>query len=207
MARACSCATGSTPEERLRKSDAVFSGKVVGVRGYFFDWPGGGPSLGPVTFDLEESWKGVSEEPVVVRGYGASASCGLDFQRGERYLVYARRGEKGGDGSLEMNPRGDEAAGGRRGRPAGVGPGGARAARDRGPDTRRRYAARRSNNRRRGGHAPLARGDRRPHPSAWAASEVIRIGRATARLFRTASGAHLSDNAHPFRLSPLQRGS
>jgi hypothetical protein len=57
------------------------------------DTSGGMPSLSPVTLEVEESWKGVSEECVVVRGYGPEVSCGIEFREGERYLVYARDNE------------------------------------------------------------------------------------------------------------------
>ncbi len=97
-AHACSCGMG-TPEERLQGSDAVFSGVVVDVdKGYAVesDVKGGTlssllarGSLAPVTFDVEESWKGVSEGPVAVRGYGSGVSCDIEFRGGERYLVYA----------------------------------------------------------------------------------------------------------------------
>ncbi len=40
-----------------------------------------------------KSWKGVSEERTVVRGYGPEVSCGIEFREGERYLVYARDNE------------------------------------------------------------------------------------------------------------------
>ena len=51
------------------------------------------PPLSLVTLEVEESWKGVSEERVVVRGYGPEVSCGIEFREGERYLVYARDNE------------------------------------------------------------------------------------------------------------------
>ena len=101
-AHACSCVSGITPEESLQKSDAVFSGEVVEVDENFT--PGSsGPHLGPVTFDIEESWKGVSEEPVVVHGYGYGPDCGIGFSVGDRYLVYAHRGGEVGDGPLETS--------------------------------------------------------------------------------------------------------
>lgn len=98
-AHACSCAGPSTPEEQLQESDVVFSGEVLDAR----DNPSPtapGLHLGPVSFDVEESWKGASEEQVVVLGYGESSSCGIDFQKGERYLVYATYGGQGEDTAL-----------------------------------------------------------------------------------------------------------
>ena len=98
-AYACSCAGVPTAEEQLRSSDAVFWGEAVSVeeRGFASSAP---PFLGPVVFDVKESWKGVSDERVVVHGQGMEASCGLDFDRGETYLVFAYYVGKGGDGPL-----------------------------------------------------------------------------------------------------------
>jgi hypothetical protein len=88
-AHACSCA--SVPlEEHLRTSDAVFSGEVVGIDQNDLS-SGAGPQLGKVTFDVSDVWKGVSEEPVAVYGKGPEATCGIDFEEDESYLVYAHR--------------------------------------------------------------------------------------------------------------------
>jgi hypothetical protein len=101
-AHACSCVSGITPVESLQKSAAVFSGEVVDVDENFT--PGSsGPHLGPVTFDVKESWKGVSEDPLVVHGYGYGPDCGIGFTVGDRYLVYAYRGGELGDGPLETS--------------------------------------------------------------------------------------------------------
>lgn len=54
------------------------------------------PRFGLVTLEVEESWKGASVEPVVVRGDGPGASCGIEFQKGERYLVFAYSGREVG---------------------------------------------------------------------------------------------------------------
>ena len=42
-----------------------------------------------VTFDVEESWKGVFEEPVVRNAYKLGSSCGGAFDEEKRYLVRA----------------------------------------------------------------------------------------------------------------------
>ena len=98
-AHACSCA--SVPlEEYLRTSDAVFSGEVVGIDANDLS-RGPWPQLGKVTFNVSDVWKGVSEEPVAVYGQGPEASCGIDFEKGESYLVYAYRSNE--DGPLETD--------------------------------------------------------------------------------------------------------
>lgn len=81
-ARACSCAGGFSVQEKLRDSDAVFWGEVVSVeeQGSTSSTP---PFLAPVTFEVRESWKGVSQGRVIVHGQGIGASCGLDFDEGE----------------------------------------------------------------------------------------------------------------------------
>jgi len=89
-AHACSCAGGASLEEELESSDAVFAGAVTEIEREDHA-PGVGPPLGRVTFDVNESWKGVTEGTASVYGQGDEVSCGLDFDPGERYLVYAYR--------------------------------------------------------------------------------------------------------------------
>lgn len=61
----------------------------------------GMPFLAPVTFDVKGAWKGVAGDSVVVHGQGPGASCGLNFERGETYLVFAGGSGKGGGGKLQ----------------------------------------------------------------------------------------------------------
>ncbi len=85
----------------MRRSTAVFSGEVREVGELPQKGEGWTTSLAPVTFDVKAAWKGVSGESVVVHGQGPGASCGLDFERGETYLVFAGGSGRGGDGPLE----------------------------------------------------------------------------------------------------------
>lgn len=96
-AHACSCAGTGDAEEELRRSDAVFSGEVVEVG----ELDSGMPFLAPVTFDVKGAWKGVTGDSVVVHGQGPGASCGLDFELGETYLVFAGGSGEGGGGKLQ----------------------------------------------------------------------------------------------------------
>ena len=90
-AHACTCAGTSTVEEALRKSGAVFSGEAIEIEEIAPDSIDGNTTasssvtsyLGPVTFDVKDSWKGVSGETVIVRGQGDEASRGIDFDEGE----------------------------------------------------------------------------------------------------------------------------
>jgi hypothetical protein len=97
-AHACTCALVST-ERQIKTSDAMFSGEVVSIE------PGeraanvSPPSLGRVTFEVEDSWEGGLEGTVDVYGHGPGASCGIKFDEGKSYLVYARR--SGGGDSLQ----------------------------------------------------------------------------------------------------------
>jgi hypothetical protein len=93
-AYACSCAETRGVEETLEKSSVVFSGKATKVEEFSPESPDSGDAvlgLGPVTFEVQEAWKGASGDSVVVYGQGPGISCGLDFERGETYLVYAYR--------------------------------------------------------------------------------------------------------------------
>lgn len=90
-AYACSCSGPGAPEKELRRSDAVFSGTVTSSDAQRTAPVGGPPSLGEVVFEVEDSWKGASGESVVVYGQGDEAMCGLDFEEGKTYLVYAFR--------------------------------------------------------------------------------------------------------------------
>ena len=106
-AHACSCAASRSNEEAFRWSDAVFSGEVVDIGELPPEPPGTTtmtmPFLNPVTFDVKEAWKGVALDSVVVHGQGTSASCGLDFERGETYLVFAGRISEDEDTALQTD--------------------------------------------------------------------------------------------------------
>lgn len=104
-AYACSCALPGSTEEAFRNSDAVFAGEVVEIEELPMEREGTTTfmmhPLAPVTFDVKGAWKGVTDDPVVVHGQGPGANCGLDFDRGETYLVFARGG--GGDDPLQTD--------------------------------------------------------------------------------------------------------
>ena len=140
-AHACSCSPPPSPEEelrraeqRLQKADAVFSGVVVDVETRSGS-PQGSMDLlfDLVTLDVEESWKGVSAEPVVVfdkslvlreAGGSGGSDCTCDgslqeagerfqeggrFQEGDRLLVYASA--KGSEQVPGESARGGAASG------------------------------------------------------------------------------------------------
>ena len=74
-----------TPADNFNDAQAVFRGRVTNVG---FDWFG--RLAAPVTFAVEESWKGVDSNQVVV--YTGDPER-YSFQSGETYLVYAFRSD------------------------------------------------------------------------------------------------------------------
>ncbi len=106
-AYACSCAGPWSTEESFRKADAVFSGEVADI-GRLPAQPDGSttlrmPYLNPVNFEVGEAWKGVSRNPVVVHGQGPEASCGIDFDEGEMYLVFAYHSREAENSPLQTD--------------------------------------------------------------------------------------------------------
>ncbi|HMB90782.1 MAG TPA: hypothetical protein VKP65_08040 [Rhodothermales bacterium] len=85
-ARACSCVMPPPPTEALAASDAVFLGQVIKTRR-----DGSGINKGNLfaTIRILQIWKGDLEEEVVIETGPNSAACGVPFQKGQEYLVYA----------------------------------------------------------------------------------------------------------------------
>jgi hypothetical protein len=76
----------TTDAEGFEQADAVFRGRVTNIGLRWFS------RTEPVTFTVEQSWKGVDSDRVVVDAdpnYGE----GYRFQSGEAYVVYAQRSE------------------------------------------------------------------------------------------------------------------
>ena len=91
-AYACSCMIPESPNDSLQKSDAVFSGKAIGIEeknqnDLAFS------SMDPVlvTFDVDRVWKGENGSPITIQTRQSSASCGYSFEENSHYLVYANR--------------------------------------------------------------------------------------------------------------------
>ena len=93
---ACSCLPPGPPEDALADAAAVFSGRVTAVSA---PADAGGSMPVQVTFAVARSWKGVDRPAIVVNTPASSASCGVNFEKGQEYLVYALRSE----GRLETN--------------------------------------------------------------------------------------------------------
>jgi hypothetical protein len=106
-AHACSCAGMSDTDDVFRRSNAVFAGEVVEIGELPTEQveptDPGMLLLAPVTFEVKAAWKGVAGGPVVVHGQGPAPSCGLDFELGETYLVFAGRAGEGDNGPLQTD--------------------------------------------------------------------------------------------------------
>jgi hypothetical protein len=86
---ACSCAT-LAGDDQLSKADLAFVGVVTDVQ------PSARPAVVGITlvdfrFNIETVQKGsVSDRALTIQSSADGASCGVDFQVGERWQVYAR---------------------------------------------------------------------------------------------------------------------
>ena len=83
-AYACSCLPPGPPAEELARSSAVFAGKVTS-----FTAPGAGTDTRTVTFQVSQTWKGAQQGTIVATTPRDSAGCGVEFEVGREYLVYA----------------------------------------------------------------------------------------------------------------------
>jgi hypothetical protein len=83
----CSCAGQSSAEGSLAGATAVFLGKA-----------GSRSAVGPIDyaykFKVLSAWKGVDSPTVVVNTPRESTMCGVPFERGRVYLVYAYGGPR-----------------------------------------------------------------------------------------------------------------
>ena len=92
-AGACSCGESSPPCQATWEAAAVFVGEVLSVQDG--DPPPDRRGIidgsRQVTFRVLEGFRGVSTSRVLVFTDGNRSSCGMDFQKGATYLVYAAR--------------------------------------------------------------------------------------------------------------------
>lgn len=85
-ASACSCVMAPPPEEALDKADAVFSGEVVEIIENGKLIRGKGKTI---HFKVDEVWKGIDESEAVITTGLHDGDCGVPFEKGKKYLVYA----------------------------------------------------------------------------------------------------------------------
>lgn len=79
VSHACKCVEVQSVEKELESSEAVFIGKIIDIRTE--------KNNRKILFEVEETWKGVSQTQIVLKDEWSS--CSLDFFKGESYLVYA----------------------------------------------------------------------------------------------------------------------
>lgn len=103
-AMACSCMNPGTPCDSYGKAAAVFVGTVTGVRDNSRPQPkdvnerrkqedSGGVDWTPMAFkfSVEQAYLGVAGSEVEIFTGRGGGDCGVTFQTGQRYLVYAYR--------------------------------------------------------------------------------------------------------------------
>ena len=91
---ACSCA-GVTPSEAFEMSESVFVGKVLNTK-QEREQEG---IVGTISyrdanlFEVTQVWKGDNQSQIIV--YDNEDSCGIEFEIGKSYLVYASKDKNG----------------------------------------------------------------------------------------------------------------
>ena len=100
-ASACSCAMPGTPQQAIIQADAVFIGNVVGsgtnlfrnfqnfLAQYVPSIPYHFSGSRTFTFNVSQSWKGVTQNSVTLTTGFGDADCGYSFTLGTDYVVYA----------------------------------------------------------------------------------------------------------------------
>lgn len=87
---ACRCdVPQQTPEALYAQTEFIFEGTVEKL-----NEPGKGerdPVLRLATFKVTRVWKGQVEDGAVVSTHWDDEACGVQFRKGEKYLVFARR--------------------------------------------------------------------------------------------------------------------
>jgi len=82
VAFACNCVPPRPPAAAIKSADVVFSGTVtdISVSGSFGK---------KVTFDVAKTWKGINSPTISVTTQANSAACGVGYEVGTLWLVYA----------------------------------------------------------------------------------------------------------------------
>lgn len=96
-AAACSCSMQPSVDEGFSRSQAVFSGEVIGIKDNSGLLGGRGKT---VLFSVGETWKGINETEVAIATGSGDGDCGIEFVVGKEYLVYASLSDMYGDKSL-----------------------------------------------------------------------------------------------------------
>lgn len=84
-ANACSCIQPLETKESLKEASAVFAGEVIDITSR----PINSSRPLKVTFNVLRAWKGLDSRIVVLETANSSASCGYNFEKDGKYLIYA----------------------------------------------------------------------------------------------------------------------
>jgi hypothetical protein len=89
LAQACTCSAPATTAEALKRSSAVFRGRVTEVSRPFLDRIGLTRSGSHrVKFEILKQWKGAPAKSAVVITRLTGEACGFPFEEKKEYLVY-----------------------------------------------------------------------------------------------------------------------
>jgi hypothetical protein len=89
LALACTCAAPLGPVDGLKRSTAVFRGKVSEISQPFWDRIGLTNSGGHrVKFAVIKQWKGTASKSIEVATRLTGEACGFPFEQNKEYLVY-----------------------------------------------------------------------------------------------------------------------
>ena len=104
--QACSCVGRDPFRQQFERADAVFVGRVVGVKDrfhvfrrlwmYFLDATGRDYERHygyAYTFSVERVWRGPGARTVTILTGRGGGDCGYPFERGRDYLVYGYRND------------------------------------------------------------------------------------------------------------------
>jgi hypothetical protein len=80
---ACSCAESLSVENEYTRSVAVFRGEVIGVKEV--------DHSKRVMIEVLENWKGANQSQIIIQTGLGDGDCGIDFEMGKEYLVYANK--------------------------------------------------------------------------------------------------------------------
>jgi hypothetical protein len=94
---ACSCAQPQTVEAELSRSKEVFAGRVLEVKEHRSL---NGSMTKAALFEVNQIWKGGSESQIIIYTGSGGGDCGVRFEEGEEYLVYAYPSTMYGDKEL-----------------------------------------------------------------------------------------------------------
>jgi hypothetical protein len=91
-ANACSCVEPPSVKEEFARSQAVFSGKAIKWMEEE-DVSFRANHTQKILFEVQQNWKGASKSQMIITTGSGGGDCGIEFQEGEDYLIYAKPSE------------------------------------------------------------------------------------------------------------------